>query len=84
MKKNIRFVTCIAAALILATVCGCTKKASTEKRKPLGMLALLNMTPAESAELSKKRGLTTMLFAQDDYGKKEMECTDEHHRGCED
>ena len=76
MKKNIRFVTCIAAALILATVCGCTKKTSTEKRKPLGMLALLNMTPAESAELSKKRGLTTMLFAQDDYGKKETEKAD--------
>ena len=76
MKKTIRFVTCIAAALILTTVFGCSKKQNTEGQKPLGMLALLNMTPAESAELSKKRGLTTMLFAQDGYGEKETEKAD--------
>ncbi len=69
--------TALLAGMALLAVTGCKKISQNKSEvKPLGILTLLNLTQEESSELSKKRGLTEMLFTQDGYGEKKTEKSD--------
>ncbi len=76
MKKILGMAIGITALALLTFTTGCTKARQKIEAKPLGILTLLNLSPEETSDLSEKRGLTEMLFAQDGYGEKTTEKSD--------
>ncbi|MBQ7159867.1 MAG: transporter substrate-binding domain-containing protein [Treponema sp.] len=76
MKRLKSFLLAVTVLSVAVFAVACSKKIGMEKVKPIGTLTLLNLSQEETAELSKKRGFTEILFIQDGYGEKPTDKSD--------